>query len=598
MVYILILWGYAFGLLFLYGHFTWQGVKAGFQIDTDLPVVLKTLLGFVPLTAGALVWNYFYRVGSLVNAVMVLGALMGAILMRHSIGQAVKIGWATLKSTPWWITGLIAMMLFVVVYRAAYFMYTPDTGLYHAQAVRWAEEYAVVPGLGNLHGRLATNSSWFITAALLGYSTLSVGLQMFFRVTGGAPFAVELQALLFPFHPVNSLLIGLMIFHGFSAMGDWVKGARGYGVFLRIVAAVAAFYLYLDDFAAPNPDVPAALFLWLTILSFTYWIERKHAGDLDENALLVMFFGVFAVTVKLSALPVLILPLYLVVHRWRKGWLWLSAGLLVLFFLPWLGRYYVLSGYLVFPLEKIDLFNPDWKMGMDAVQDIREWILSWGRIPVLDKDDVLAMPLTTWVPIWWGNLRIYVRVLLYLSLGASAFAAVRLFLDARANRLAVVGRASWGALMVALWCGMAYWFFSAPDPRFVMGFLLPLLGVMLLYVAGAVRETGWFGWVVIALAAGVAGLWGLKTTSSVWQRRGEHSAEQRFIAPIGYVSGRVEGFVRDDVVAHEINGYTVFLPREGEDCWYAPLPCVVNLKEAVYLRGDTLQEGFRLNPKP
>ena len=40
-----------------------------------------------------------------------------------------------------------------------------DTGLYHAQAVKWINEYGTVPGLGNLHHRLAFNSSWFYFSA-------------------------------------------------------------------------------------------------------------------------------------------------------------------------------------------------------------------------------------------------------------------------------------------------------------------------------------------------------------------------------------------------------------------------------------------------
>ena len=41
-----------------------------------------------------------------------------------------------------------------------------DSGLYHAQAIRWIEEYGVVPGLANLHCRLAYNSSAFLLTAL------------------------------------------------------------------------------------------------------------------------------------------------------------------------------------------------------------------------------------------------------------------------------------------------------------------------------------------------------------------------------------------------------------------------------------------------
>jgi hypothetical protein len=41
-----------------------------------------------------------------------------------------------------------------------------DTDLYHAQTIRWYNEYGTPPGLGNLHTRLAFNSSWLSLAAL------------------------------------------------------------------------------------------------------------------------------------------------------------------------------------------------------------------------------------------------------------------------------------------------------------------------------------------------------------------------------------------------------------------------------------------------
>lgn len=41
-----------------------------------------------------------------------------------------------------------------------------DTSLYHVQAIRWIEEYGVVPGLGNLHNRFVYNSAFMPLQAL------------------------------------------------------------------------------------------------------------------------------------------------------------------------------------------------------------------------------------------------------------------------------------------------------------------------------------------------------------------------------------------------------------------------------------------------
>src|SRR5262249_3970511 len=50
-----------------------------------------------------------------------------------------------------------------------------DRGQYHIQAVRWNREYAIVPGLGNLHGRLAFNNAGLLYDALLSVGPWSAG---------------------------------------------------------------------------------------------------------------------------------------------------------------------------------------------------------------------------------------------------------------------------------------------------------------------------------------------------------------------------------------------------------------------------------------
>lgn len=41
-----------------------------------------------------------------------------------------------------------------------------DDGAYHAQAIRWAEQFPAVPGLANLQYRLAWVPTWFVASAL------------------------------------------------------------------------------------------------------------------------------------------------------------------------------------------------------------------------------------------------------------------------------------------------------------------------------------------------------------------------------------------------------------------------------------------------
>ena len=78
-----------------------------------------------------------------------------------------------------------------------------DTGLYHAQAIHWIEDYGVIKGLGFIHVRLAYNSAYFPLCAL--YSMRDV--------TGG-------QSL----HSVSGFISVVMCLY--SVYG-WIKAAAG-----------------------------------------------------------------------------------------------------------------------------------------------------------------------------------------------------------------------------------------------------------------------------------------------------------------------------------------------------------------------------------
>ena len=58
---------------------------------------------------------------------------------------------------------------FWVVSRAMLPPLSYDSGLYHLNKIRWINSYPVIPGLGNLHGRLAFNQSFFTYAAALNF---------------------------------------------------------------------------------------------------------------------------------------------------------------------------------------------------------------------------------------------------------------------------------------------------------------------------------------------------------------------------------------------------------------------------------------------
>ena len=173
-----------------------------------------------------------------------------------------------------------------------------DTALYHAQAIHWIESFRAVPGLANIHNRLAYNSSWLVLVASLSFAFL--GLRSF--------------------HLTNSVItLATMFYFGESFQGLIRKQIT----VSNIVKAILFFlpiYLYASDLSSPGTDLPPALLIWVIVVLILEKVE-KQGLDFDLYSIAIFVLSVFAVTVKLSTLPLCGLALLMLVQQiWNKDW--------------------------------------------------------------------------------------------------------------------------------------------------------------------------------------------------------------------------------------------------------------------------------------
>jgi len=119
--------GWAYAIFFL------QLWNLLFRVDW-LPLVIISIMAIL-----GLLWNY-KDLSSLFESKKFIGIFFGFILILTAV----------------WIAELAALPIL-----------NTDSGLYHLNSIRWAQTFPIVPGLGNLHGRLAFNSSYFLYVAAL-----------------------------------------------------------------------------------------------------------------------------------------------------------------------------------------------------------------------------------------------------------------------------------------------------------------------------------------------------------------------------------------------------------------------------------------------
>ena len=286
-----------------------------------------------------------------------------------------------------WLVGiLLVLIFFTVLENSTHSPSNPDTGIYHAQAIRWMETYPAVPGLGNLHSRLAYNTNWLVLNALFSFSFL--GLRSFHVLPG----AMALAALVYLVQGVQQLL----------------KGSVTFGNIFKMILIPLLFYTVGAQISSPGTDLPADILIWITLAVWLDYIDipkDKPGAGLGE--IFIFIFSIYLVTIKLSSLPVLLLAAFIFFRQLRLGRKIAVRYLVVAIILlaPWWARNLILSGYWVYPVPAIAHFSPnwDWKIPLERVIQEQRSILAWARLPQADAQEVLAMPLKSWLRQWFEN---------------------------------------------------------------------------------------------------------------------------------------------------------------------------------------------------
>ena len=162
MLSLILLWLYVLLLSFSLGMAVLSLCKryTGYQVLRPDSVIMT---GVVALTVYAQVFSLFYKVGLAANIVLIFITIILALFTQRDFMSTGRQLVSQLRVWQW-ITWGILFVLFA--YGASRGEIHYDTGLYHAQSIRWIEEIGVVPGLGNLHNRLAYNSAAFSLTAL------------------------------------------------------------------------------------------------------------------------------------------------------------------------------------------------------------------------------------------------------------------------------------------------------------------------------------------------------------------------------------------------------------------------------------------------
>jgi hypothetical protein len=448
--------------------------------------------------------------------------------------------------------------------------------MYHAQAVKWINEYGTVAGLGNLHYRLAFHSSWFYLSA-------------FFDVLA---FDGKTS------HLVNLIAFTLVLLICFSGFYGVFKGNISITNILKCFFAFpicANRFLTIVLLPSLSPDlVVAVLILYVLVLSVDYVEQRTivHNSLNDsqrETHTLILCISLFLPTIKLSSLPVLLFPLFILTKTENRTLAVASKSCLVgiMILLPFLAGNVLLSGYLLFPFPQIDLFSFDWKVPYQVAENVRRSIKYFAINPTGGDGiwSVAGMSTSEWMQLWFarsgGKLINHWTITAFIS-------AVVFFIVCFVKRIKLCLNVL--IIQAIVLFGIVYWFFSAPAYRFGVGwiwaFIILSFGSLAYLMAKSLRPEfagSLYRGLLVVICVLLINLLLIR-----WD-----SFELIFV-DTSEVLWTVRDLPEEKMRAVEIRqGFVVNVPLK-ERAWDGALPSSPYLKYNLHMRGGTLKDGFRL----
>lgn len=554
---------FIFPLIYWYGQAVVHLLKVLFHLDPiERPsTVLVALVGLAVLSMLATLLSLFIPLSASAVIVVLAGAVL--ILAWNLFSGRLKMT----VSRPLFRPSLLALMLLslVVLSIMEQSTHTPsnsDSGIYHAQTIRWAETYPAVPGLGNLHGRLAFNSSWLAVQALFSFAFL--GLQSF--------------------HLLPALLSLMVLFDCIGGLIKWTRGKINPRNILKTFLIPVFFYVLPSEISSPGTDLPVVLLIWFIAAA---WLERPHRDIQGPGIhdLLLFILILFTITIKLSAAPLLILASLVAISALRRP---MQIGKLTIvtavFLAPWFARSVIQSGYLVYPVTAVDIFEVDWKVPSADADAERDAIVAYARLPHLDRPEVLAMPTNVWLRQWFANLTLNRKLVLALAV-LSPFLLIGILAGEILWRERFrIWNVYYLQVYITALLGGTYWLFTAPNFRFGYGYLMLLILIpLLLPVTWISRELNRRTHLL-----SIAVVIGLILFQAVFLGRSFEPATflKRVLLPQNYPVLPSEPCDLKDrkLLCASENSYN--------ECWYDPFPCIPFPRPEVAFRGRTLQEGF------
>ena len=559
MVTVLLNWLYIFFVTQLLGLGFYRCLEKWTKHNISFNLSKNIVCGIVICTVYAQFFSIFYKVGALANLILLI--ICGITIFRYK--QDVLSLMNELKTTFFSWEGVLYLgVLIGIAFFTSRGAIHADTNMYHAQAIRWYEEYGAVKGLANLQWHFAYNSSYFGFAALFSLSFL--GFQ--------------------PFHCTTGFIAALFCIWSLHHLKDFFEH-RYHIADLCCFGILLYALVNITGCVSPASDYATMFFALYLIARWAQEIESEQQSVTAYCLLSVL--AVYIFTLKLSAGLLILLAIYPMIllikaKRTKEIITYLALGIVTL--LPFFIRNVIISGWLLYPFPAIDLFSFDWKLPVQYVNIDSAQIKVWARC--LYDPALIDTPFTDWLPVWWSAQERYAQMLIIPYLIAIVLDILILL-----RRIICRKKLNWNLILLnfVVICSAIAWLFLASFIRYGLAFLLaiPMLSVGMWMQ----KEKSSF----YKLLSGCMVLLMFFTLTPYWDHYFSDDVlfiKQNLTEPYYVIQ---KDYDHSEMQTYDMNGVTIYSPKEGETNGYRYFPSSAYgyMIENTELRGSDLKDGFR-----
>lgn len=430
MLLILLIWCYL-GVTFINFGFAFNKFLKLKELDAFLTIVF----GMFCLTIIASVWAIFGRINYEFQLFLLLIQLL--IFLRYKgelrhFYSAIFHHFRTLSSK---LKYFLILSSGLVLFQSSSSSSYVDNETYYLQTIKWLNEYGLVPGLANLHVFLGQTSGWHILQSVFTFSYFTNNCNDLngFCLLLGIAFSITQLDNYFKKGNLHSLLIGL---------------------FPSLVVLLLPFS------SVPSPDLAVIV---ISLLLFSFFIRNDEISNPNSLTILA-FLALFIVYIKISALPILLVPLlYFILHtdkKLRKTIPTLFFGIMVL--ILFVVKNIILTGYPFYPSSLITHFFAFENAIPNALYEFW-WSPSKNYGFVLSQNQ--SSPISTFeILLQWISESWVIRSIILILL--SCFILVPFAISKSKNKTAF-----W-IIYVTMIVQIVFLILTAPQFRFLLSFLM------------------------------------------------------------------------------------------------------------------------------